>query len=138
MAGWRYRDKDGSNEVLFVNFVVFNFSLYRINKYGLVRLGQNNSEVILLLQITAISYNVTSILSPTSITLWAKNITCNVREQMTKCKEWHIKVNAIITNINSTLIIYIGLYTMIKTCHSVVIYISKYLNKRVKWQWKVC
>jgi hypothetical protein len=76
MAGWRYRHKDCSNEVLFVSFVVFNFSLYRIISYGLLRLGQNNSEVILLLQITAISYNVTSILSPTSITLWAKNIAC--------------------------------------------------------------
>jgi hypothetical protein len=59
MAGWRYRDKVGSNEVLFVTFVVFNFSLYRIDRYGLLRLGQNNREVILLLQITAISYNVT-------------------------------------------------------------------------------
>jgi hypothetical protein len=74
MAGWRYRDKDGSNEVLFVNSVVFNFSLYRSNRYGLLRLGQNNSEVILLLQITAISYSVTSILLPTTITLWAKNM----------------------------------------------------------------
>jgi hypothetical protein len=50
-----------TNEVLYVIFVVFNFSLYRINRYGLLQLGQNNSEVTLLLQITAISYNVTSI-----------------------------------------------------------------------------
>jgi len=92
----------GSNEVLFVTFVVFNFSLYRINRYGLLRL--NNNEVILLLQITAISYNVTSVLSPTSVTLWAKNIACNVREQMTKCKEWHIKLHAIITNITVPLL----------------------------------
>jgi len=137
MAGWRYRDKVGSNEVLFVNLVVFNFSLYCINRYGL-RLGQNNSEVILLLHITAISYSVTSILSPTTITLWAKNIVCIVREQMAKCKEWHSKVPAIITNINSILIIHIGPIYNDKTCHSVVIYVSKYLNKRVKWQWKVC
>jgi len=108
---------DGSNAVLSVKSVVFNFSLYCINRYGLLRLGQNNSEVILLLQITANSYSVTSILSPTTITLWAKNITCTVREQTAKCKEWHIKVHAVITNINSILIVHIGLYTMIR--HSI-------------------
>jgi len=99
----------GSNEVLFVTFVVFNFSLYRINRYGLLRLGQNNNEVILLLQITAISYNVTSVLSLTSVTLWAKNIACNVREQMTKRKEWHIKLHATITNI-TVLLLYTQAY----------------------------
>jgi len=33
---------------------------------------------------------------------------------MIKCKEWHIKVKAINSNINSTLIIHTGLHTMIR------------------------
>lgn len=107
--GWQAAMKCCSSPLL-----CFNFSLYRINRCGLLRLGQNSSKVILLLQITAVCYNVTSILSPAYVTLWAKNITCNVTEPVTKCKEWHIKVHAITTNINSTLIIHTGLHTMIR------------------------
>jgi len=130
MAGWIHRQGwQAAMKCCLVTFVVFNFSLYRINRCGLLRLGQNNSEVILLLRITAIYYIVTSILSPMYITLWAKNVDCNVREPMTKCKEWHIKVHAIITIINSTLIIHTGLHTTIR-CAILLLFMSANIYKK--------